>query len=115
MHPFNWRAIEHRLALPRSAVVISLSKPKSEVDWVKTVNVHQAKTTVSALLAEVEHGKEFVIAHNGTPVAKLVPVAPSHTRQAGALRDVPEWRSFTYDASLFAPMTDAELTEEGWE
>ena len=81
----------------------------------KTVNVHQAKTTLSALLAEVEHGEEVVIARNGTPVAKLVPVAPSRARRTGALRDVPEWRSFTYDASLFAPMTDADLAEEGWE
>jgi prevent-host-death family protein len=81
----------------------------------KTVNVHQAKTTLSTLLADVEHGEEVVIARNGSPVAKPVPVAPLHARQAGALRNVPEWRSFTYDASLCTPMTDAELAEEGWE
>jgi prevent-host-death family protein len=82
---------------------------------VKIVNVPRAKTTLSALLAEVEHGEEVVIARNGTPVAKLVPVAPSHGRKTGALRDVPEWRGFTYDTPRFAPATDADLAEEGWE
>jgi prevent-host-death family protein len=81
----------------------------------KTVNVHQAKTTLTALLAEIERGDEIIIARNGTPVAKLVPVAPSHTRQPGPLRGVPEWRGFAYDPGLFSPMTDAELAEEGWE
>jgi prevent-host-death family protein len=82
---------------------------------VKIVSVPRAKTTLSALLAEVEHGEEIVIARNGTPVAKLVPVVPSRARQAGALRDVPEWRGFTHDTSRFEPMTDADLAEEGWE
>jgi prevent-host-death family protein len=82
---------------------------------VKTVNVHQAKTTLSALLAEIEQGEEIVIARNGTPVAKLVRVTAPHARQPGLLLDVPEWRGFTYDPALFAPMTDAELAEEGWE
>jgi hypothetical protein len=44
-----------------------------------------------------------------------VPVVPSRARQAGALRDVPEWRGFTHDTSRFEPMTDADLAEEGWE
>lgn len=81
----------------------------------KTVNVHQAETTLSALLAEVERGEEVIIARNGTSVAKLVPVTPPHARRSGLLRDAPEWRDFVYDPALFAPMTDAELAEEGWE
>jgi prevent-host-death family protein len=40
----------------------------------KTVNVHDAKTGFSALLAEVEKtGKRIVICRNGKPVADLVP------------------------------------------
>lgn len=35
-------------------------------------NVHQAKTQLSKLLAEVEKGKEVIIAKAGKPVAKLV-------------------------------------------
>ncbi len=36
-----------------------------------TVNIHQAKTNLSRLLAQVEGGKEVIIARNGTPVARL--------------------------------------------
>lgn len=40
----------------------------------KTVNVHEAKTTFSKLLARVESSKESVIiCRNGRPVADLVP------------------------------------------
>ncbi len=81
----------------------------------KTVNIHQAKTTLSALRAGVDRGDDVCIARNGTPVTKLVPVAPPQARQPGLLRGVPDWRGFTYDPGLFAPMTDAELAEEGWE
>jgi prevent-host-death family protein len=40
----------------------------------KTVNIHTAKTNLSSLLAEVEAGKEIVIARAGKPVARLIPV-----------------------------------------
>ena len=40
----------------------------------KSVNVHEAKTGLSALLAEIEKsGKRIVICRNGKPVADLVP------------------------------------------
>lgn len=40
----------------------------------KTVNVHDAKTNFSSLLATVEDsGGSFVICRNGEPVADLVP------------------------------------------
>ena len=40
----------------------------------KTVNVHEAKTNFSSLLAQVEKSKEsIVICRNGEPVADLVP------------------------------------------
>jgi len=38
------------------------------------VNIHEAKTHLSRLLARVAMGEEVVIAKAGTPVAKLVPV-----------------------------------------
>ncbi len=45
----------------------------------KTVNVHEAKTNFSSLLARVERGSEaIVICRNGEPVADLVP----HKRQS---------------------------------
>jgi prevent-host-death family protein len=40
----------------------------------KTVNIHEAKTRFSALLAEIEkRGEEILICRNGKPVADLVP------------------------------------------
>lgn len=39
-----------------------------------TVNVHEAKTHLSKLLARVARGEEVVIARAGRPVARLVPV-----------------------------------------
>jgi prevent-host-death family protein len=41
----------------------------------KAVNVHDAKTHFSKLLARVERGQEIVIARAGKPVARLVPSA----------------------------------------
>jgi len=54
---------------------------------VRQVNVHEAKTHLSELLARVEAGEEIVVARAGKPVAKLVrheqPRAP---REPGSLR-----------------------------
>lgn len=49
----------------------------------RTVNVHEAKTHLSRLLAEVEAGAEIVVARNGRPCARLVPLEahpPSRVR-----------------------------------
>ncbi len=48
------------------------------------VNIHEAKTTLSKLVRQLENGEEIVIARAGVPVAKLVPyVAPTEQRQLG--------------------------------
>lgn len=54
----------------------------------KSVNVHEAKTNLSRLLAEVEGGEEVVIARAGSPVARLVAARPvaAPRRQLGPLR-----------------------------
>ena len=39
----------------------------------KMVNVHEAKTHLSRLLARVMGGEEIVIAKSGKPVARLIP------------------------------------------
>jgi len=36
------------------------------------VNTHEAKTHLSKLLVRVQAGEEIIIAHAGTPVARLV-------------------------------------------
>lgn len=44
---------------------------------VKTVNIHEAKTHLSRLLARVARGEEIVIAKAGKAIARLIPVAPA--------------------------------------
>jgi prevent-host-death family protein len=44
-----------------------------------TVNMHEAKTHLSRLVARVEAGEEITIARAGRPVARLV--APEPTRE----------------------------------
>lgn len=43
------------------------------------VNVHDAKTHLSALLDRVLAGEEIIIAKAGKPVARLAPLLPSAT------------------------------------
>ncbi|SKC75882.1 type II toxin-antitoxin system Phd/YefM family antitoxin [Krasilnikoviella flava] len=54
----------------------------------RTVNVHDAKTHLSRLLAAVEEGEEIVIARAGRPVARLVGTGPTTRprRELGPLR-----------------------------
>jgi prevent-host-death family protein len=48
-------------------------------------NVREAKTHLSRLLDHVAQGEEVIIARNGRPVAKLVPVA-AEPRRPGRLK-----------------------------
>jgi len=41
----------------------------------KTVNIHEAKTQLSKLLAKVESGEEIIIARSGKPIARLCALA----------------------------------------
>ena len=51
------------------------------------VNVHQAKTHFSILLARVQAGEEIVIAKAGRPIAKIVPIqAERKPRQPGTAK-----------------------------
>jgi prevent-host-death family protein len=42
------------------------------------VNMHEAKTTLSQLVAAAESGEEVIIARNGTPAARLVAITAEH-------------------------------------
>ncbi len=67
------------------------------------VNVYEAKSRLSQLLAQVEAGEEVVIARNGAPVARLVSVR----RDRGA-RTPGAWRGKVWMAPDF-DLTDEEL------
>jgi prevent-host-death family protein len=47
------------------------------------VNVHEAKTHFSKLLARVYSGEEIIIAKAGKPYAKLIPLKPARDRIPG--------------------------------
>ena len=46
-----------------------------------TVNIHEAKTHFSRLLARVSAGEEIIIARAGKPVARLAPIAPAKLKK----------------------------------
>ena len=73
------------------------------------VNMHEAKTRLSQLIAEVEAGREVVIARNGRPVVRLAPcTGVPVVRRFGALNG----RIETGEA-FFDPLPEAEL--DAWE
>ena len=61
-----------------------------------TVNIHEAKTHLSRLLARVSSGEEVIIARAGKPVARLVPITEKPARRkpgsaAGTLVIMPDF------------------------
>jgi prevent-host-death family protein len=52
----------------------------------KTVNIHDAKTQLSRLIARAERGERITIARAGKPVAQLGP-APKSRRRSVLLND----------------------------
>lgn len=71
-----------------------------------TVNVHEAKSTLSKLLERAHAGEEVIIAKNGTPYARLVPLEPRRPREPGLLRG-------TVEDAFFEPLPEGEL--DAWE
>jgi prevent-host-death family protein len=51
----------------------------------KEVNIHEAKTHLSRLLARVSCGEEVVIAKSGKPIARLVPFTAAPARRIPGL------------------------------
>jgi prevent-host-death family protein len=70
------------------------------------VNIHEAKTHLSKLLARAREGEEIVIAKAGKPIARLVPIEGrvSH-RQPGSAKD---WVTIApdFDAPLPEPILE---------
>ncbi len=69
------------------------------------VNIHDAKTNLSRLLARAEAGEEVVIARAGRPVARLVPVGPPPQRRPGLWAG----RMQVDDDALLAPLPEDEI------
>ena len=70
------------------------------------INIHEAKTQFSKLIARIESGEEIIIAKSGKPVARLIPLDYLEDRKPG----IAEGR--VTDA-FFEPLPDEEL--EPWD
>lgn len=73
----------------------------------KIVNVHAAKTHLSRLLDDALLGEEVVIARDGVPLVRLVPVSPPQARRTPG-----HWRGKVtigpdFDAPLPSDIADA--------
>jgi prevent-host-death family protein len=73
------------------------------------VNIHDAKTTLSRLVARAEAGEEVVLTRRNVPVARLLPVEePEPKRVFGDLKG-----AFEVPDSFFEPLPDELL--DAWE
>ena len=71
-----------------------------------TVNIHEAKTHLSKLLARASAGEEIIIAKAGQPMAKLVPISQGQERIPGIAKG-------RVTKAFFEELPEKEL--EAWE
>jgi len=71
--------------------------------FMKTVNVHEAKTHFSKLLERISKGEEIIIAKAGKPVARLIPEKGPKGRALGVMRG-----KFVVPEDFDAPLPDLE-------
>lgn len=64
-----------------------------------TLNLYEAKTQLSSLVEQAAAGEEIIIAKNGKPMAKLVPIRERPLRKPGRLKGK-IWMSDDFDAPL---------------
>ena len=69
-----------------------------------SINIHEAKTHLSRLVEEVAGGKEIIIAKNGVPRAKLVPLEKVRPLKFGVLKG-----KLRYPDDFDAPLPDEVL------
>lgn len=69
------------------------------------VNMHQAKSSLSRLMARALAGEEVVIARNGEPLVKLVPVPKERKPRAPGRYKGQIWIA----PDCFEPMSEEEL------
>jgi prevent-host-death family protein len=77
----------------------------------ETVTIHKAKTNLSRLIAKACAGEEVIISHGKKPVVRLVAIQDKpQKRKPGA------WKGkIVVSDDAFAPLTDQELNDLGFE
>lgn len=71
----------------------------------KRLNIHGAKTHLSRLVAEVEHGEQFVLCRAGKPVACLSQYHPAEPRKGC------QWKGLVHIGSDFDARCRPSLRE----
>jgi prevent-host-death family protein len=66
----------------------------------KTVNIHEAKTHLSELLALAMQGEEIIIAKANRPLVRLTPLEPPKKRRKAGLHEGIYWTSDDFDEPL---------------
>ena len=63
------------------------------------VNIYEAKTNLSRLIQNLEDNieQEIIIARNGKPVAKLVPISKNASKRIGIAKTEMKGRSLTLE------------------
>jgi len=72
----------------------------------EVVNIHEAKTHFSKLLARVNSGEEIIIAKSGKPYARLIPFRQTPKRTPGIAKG-------RVTDAFFEPLPEEELCK--WE
>jgi prevent-host-death family protein len=75
-----------------------------------TVEINEAKTQLSQLIARAEAGEEIIIARGDRPVVRLIPIAKAKPKRApGTLKD----KITLPDEFFFDPLPEGET--RAWE
>lgn len=83
-----------------------------------TVNIHEAKTHLSRLLAQVERGETVIIARAGKPIAELTAVKRPKVRLGGmrGLFSLPtddEWEAMDEEIrAMFDPELEIQIKRD---
>ena len=64
------------------------------------VNIHEAKTHLSRLLARVAAGEEVIISKAGRPIARLVPIRARQPKRIPGQDEGRIWIADDFDAPL---------------
>jgi prevent-host-death family protein len=76
-----------------------------------TLDLHDPANTLARIVERVRGGEEIIIAEEGTPLAKIIPVAPERSSRENVLG---MWKDKVWIAEDFtAPLPEDELRE--WE
>ena len=105
--PLDFEPIDSAKATLTEDDLLARYVAKEVADMDHTVNMHEAKTQLSKLVALAQQGESVTIAIYGKPVVRLIPIKPLQV--FGLLKDICSdvpWRSF-------APMSDDESAEWG--